>query len=434
MSHTVKFRTFGCKLNQAETAGLAEAFQNAGYVVVADDQPADVSVLNTCTVTGRSSAKCRQAIRQMLKERPDTTVVVTGCYAQVEAETLAQIEGVDYLFGSQDKFALLEHFPGPGKLARPEIHVTPMQEATTAIGSVGDFQAQTRAFLKIQDGCEHGCSYCIVPITRGPCRSVAENEVVAQANALIQKGFREIVLTGVHVGDYGKERQGRTELAGLLRRLLDETPVQRLRLSSLNCEDITDELLDLFVAEPPRLCRHFHIPLQSGQDDVLKAMNRHYTTAEFRATVDKVLSRLGRVGLGSDVIVGFPGETDAQFEQTLRFVESIPFTYLHVFPYSLRPGTVAETMPNHVPAPVKTSRAEQLRAVGKAQKRRFMQGFIGETVPVLLEGSVQNGRMAGWTSEYVRVSVVHDAALENQIVPVRLEKRMGEVLWGRVVS
>ena len=433
MPHTVKFRTFGCKLNQAETAGLAEAFQHAGYTVVGDDQPADVSVLNTCTVTGRSSAKCRQAIRQVLKESPGTTVVVTGCYAQVEAEILAEIDGVDYLFGSQDKFTLLDHFPGPGKLDRPQIHVTPMREATTAIGSVGDFQAQTRAFLKIQDGCEHGCSYCIVPITRGACRSVAEDEVIVQANALIQRGFREIVLTGVHVGDYGKERWGRTELTGLLRRLLGETPVQRLRLSSLNCEDLTDELLDLFVADA-RLCRHFHIPLQSGQDDVLKAMNRHYTTAEFRAIVDKVLSRLGRVGLGSDVIVGFPGETDAQFEQALRFVESIPFTYLHVFPYSLRPGTVAETMPNHVPAPVKASRAERLRAVGKAQKRRFMEGVMGETVPVLLEGSVQAGRMAGWTSEYVRVSVPHDAALENQIVPVRLEKRMGEVLWGTVVS
>jgi len=433
MKKTVKFRTFGCKLNQAETAGLTQAFIDAGYAVAAHDEPADVSVLNTCTVTGRSSAKARQAIRQLLREKPDTTLIVTGCYSQVAAEELAAIEGVDYIFGSQDKFSMLEHFPGPGKLASPEIIVTAMEEAAQAISSVGNFQAQTRAFVKIQDGCKNSCAYCIVPITRGPCRSVPEEEVLRQVAALVAKGFKEIVLTGVHVGDYGKERRGRTELTGLLRRLLTVDGLRRLRLSSLNCEDVTDELLDLFAAEP-RLCRHFHIPMQAGEDGVLTAMNRYYSTADFRNTIEHITRRLGDVGLGSDVIVGFPGETDAQFEKTIAFVKSIPFTYLHVFPYSIRPGTAAAEMTGHIAATVKNDRARRLRLVAQEKKRQYSARFIGQTVDVLFEGRNQNGRISGLTSEYVRVSVPFDAALDNRIVKVRVGASVQDVLHGEVVG
>lgn len=433
MKKTVKFRTFGCKLNQAETAGLTQAFIDAGYTVAAHDAPADVSVINTCTVTGRSSAKARQAIRQLLREKPDTTLIVTGCYSQVAAEELAALEGVDYIFGSQDKFSMLDHFPGPGKLASPEVFVSAMEEAEQAISSVGNFQAQTRAFVKIQDGCKNSCAYCIVPITRGPCRSVPEEEVLRQTAALVEKGFKEIVLTGVHVGDYGKERQGRTELAGLLRRLLEMKSLRRLRLSSLNCEDITDELLDLFASEP-RLCRHFHIPMQAGEDSVLLTMNRHYSTSDFRSTIERITRRLGAVGLGSDVIVGFPGETDAQFESTLAFVKSLPVTYLHVFPYSIRPGTVAAAMSGHIAAPVKNDRARQLRTVAQEKKQQFNANFIGKTVDVLFEGRNQNGRISGLTSEYVRVSVPFDEALDNRIVKVKVEKAVKDVLWGEVMA
>ncbi|MCK5149082.1 tRNA (N(6)-L-threonylcarbamoyladenosine(37)-C(2))-methylthiotransferase MtaB [bacterium] len=430
---TVKFKTFGCKLNQAETAGLAQSFVEKGYTIARDDTPADVSVINTCTVTGRSSAKCRQSIRQILRDSPHTTIIVTGCYSQVAANEIAAIDGVDYIFGSQDKFFLLDNFVGPGKLDRAEIHVSAMEDLDSAISNVGEFQSQTRAYLKIQDGCEHNCAYCIVPVTRGPCRSVSELEVVDQAGKLIDSGFKEIVLTGVHVGDYGKERHGRTELTALIHKLLDETSVQRLRLSSLNCEDITDELLDLFATDS-RLCRHFHIPLQAGEDGTLSAMNRDYSISDFKAVIQGIIDKLGNVGLGSDVIVGFPGESDEQFEKTVLFVESLPFTYLHVFPYSIRPGTVAAGMKGHIPATVKNERARRLRTLARDKKLAFNASFVGKTLSVLFEGRNLDGRISGFTSEYTRVSVPFRESLVNEIVKVSIEEMVDDVLWGSVMK
>jgi threonylcarbamoyladenosine tRNA methylthiotransferase MtaB len=419
---TVSFRTFGCKLNQAETAMLAEQFVRRGYTVETPDRGADVAVIHTCTVTGRSDAKCRQAVHHALRLNPGATVIVAGCYSQVAARELASIEGVDYVLGTEDKFRLFEVFTGPGKRTEPKIEVTPLAVVGKSVPyEAGPFGGRTRAFLKIQGGCSRRCSYCIVPAARGPSRSEPMEDVVLNARALVRSGIREIVVTGTHLGDYGKDLGNGPRFPDLLERLLGVQGLARLRLSSLDPDEVTAELLDL-AARERRICRHFHVALQSGSDTVLKAMNRHYTTAAYEGIVRDLLERFGTVGLGSDVITGFPGESDAQFEETFRFVDSLPFSYLHVFPFSPRPGTAAASMPDQVQPAVRIERAHALRALGARKRREFAERWIGLTEWVLLEGQGETGRMSGFTSEYLRVEVPSDPKFANCVVPVKIER------------
>jgi threonylcarbamoyladenosine tRNA methylthiotransferase MtaB len=418
---TVSFRTFGCKLNQAESAMMAGQFIRRGYEVVGPDVSADVAVIHTCTVTGRSDAKCRQAVHHAQGLNPNATVIVAGCYSQVAADELSRIAGVDYVLGTADKFRLFDIFTGPGKIRPPKIAVSPVtMDLKSPAFESGSSGGRTRAFLKIQGGCSRACAYCIVPAARGPSRSETPEHVVRNAEALTRGGYQEIVVTGTHLGDYGREQSGYPRLPELLERLLNIPGIGRLRLSSLDPDEVTEDLMRT-VSMNDRICRHFHVSLQSGSDPILERMNRSYTAGDFREIMDRLVRLFKAPGLGTDVITGFPGETDALFEETARFVESLPFSYLHVFPFSPRKGTAAESMPQQVPPAVRVERARILREIGARKRGEFAGRWIGETVPVLLESKNEDGSMTGFTSEYLRVEVTPDPAMQNRMVPVRVE-------------
>jgi len=430
---TVSFRTLGCKLNQAETAVLQEQFAEKGYRLVPWGEPSDVSVLNTCTVTSRSDSKCRQAIHHVLSLHPDTTVIVVGCYSQVAPEELERLSGVDYVFGTHDKFGLFAHFSKPGKRSKPLVVVSPVHRPIAEVfRSTGASSGHTRAFLKIQSGCSRSCAYCIVPAARGPGRSLPLEAIVRQAGALIRRGFREIVLTGTHIGDFGKDLVGRSLLPDLIQAVGALEGLGRIRLSSLDPEDVGSSFLDSVVSNP-NVCRHFHLSMQSGSDAVLHAMNRTYTTSAFRDVVEKLAGTLGPVGLGADVITGFPGESDTLFEETRLCIESLPFTYLHVFPFSPRNGTKAASMPNQISPNQRMQRADILRRLASQKHQRFQGQWIGRTVEVLMEGKNRDGWMSGLSSEYVRVEVPYDPSWINRIVTVHVERAAGLGLRGSVV-
>jgi threonylcarbamoyladenosine tRNA methylthiotransferase MtaB len=380
----------------------------------------DVFVINTCTVTGRSDAKCRQSIRHALKLNPASTVIVVGCYAQVAARQLKKIPGVDYILGTSEKHHLFDYIPGPGKQSDPQIAIGQVENVKIAESRIGEYLDHTRAFLKIQDGCDNRCSYCVVPLARGPSRSVPLDDILRQADTLSCKGYKEIVLTGVHIGKYGKDLEPKQALHQLLRRLMEASGFWRLRLSSLDPEDITDDLLEC-MSESERICRHFHIPLQSGSDTVLTAMNRSYTADKVRSVIHKIVSRFTNVGLGTDVIAGFPGETDEQFEETVLFIDGLPFTYLHVFPFSPRNGTKAAGMRNRIHARDRLIRTQRLRELGKAKREKFIEKWLEQEVTVLLESRENNGWMGGLTSEYLRVNVPYDESLVNRFARVKVQ-------------
>jgi len=430
---TVAFQTLGCKLNQAETAMMVQDFKDHRYRIVQSNDGADVFVLNTCTVTGRTDARCRQAIRRVLRSRPETTVIVAGCLAQVAADEMARIPGVDYIFGSREKFEIFNHFKGPGKQESPVIFSGSIDNLKKPVPhTYGDYRDQTRAFLKIQSGCNQQCTYCIVPRARGPSRSVPEAELARQVRSLVQAGYREIVLTGVHIGFYGKETGGVSQLPDLLETLCNLEGPERLRLSSLDPNDVSNALMDC-ITKHDRICRHFHIPLQSGSDATLKAMRRGYDTKVYRKKLKMIASRFRHYGLGTDVIVGFPGETEDLFKETVKFVREQPFTYLHVFPFSVRKGTEAADMANQVDRSVIIRRARKLQALASEKKQIFLEQWKGKTVQVLLESRNRRGRMGGLTSEYIRVEVPYDESLANQLVDVQIELIEDGFVRGKVI-
>ncbi len=413
---------------------MAREFKERGYRMVSWEEGADISVLNTCTVTHRSDAKCRQAVRHAMTCNPKTTVIMTGCYPQTQAKRLMRIPGVDYILGSREKHRLFDFFPGPGKLNRANVHVSLFDEDEKADCPIeGDYSGQTRAFLKIQDGCNHRCTYCIVPFARGPSRSVPQESILHQAEILSQNGYQEIVLTGVHIGEYGKDLNPPLSLDDLLRSLLGLPEPRRIRLSSLESENITEPLLKT-VSQSERICRHFHIPLQSGCDSILSAMNRLYSTHEYRNKIEQIFSMIGETGLGTDVVVGFPGETDVDFQITCDFIESLPFTYLHVFPFSPRKGTPAFSMQDQVEPRVRIERAKRLRQLGARKKLAFMKKWTDREVTVLLESRNLSGWMSGLTSEYLRVKVPFNEHLQNRIVKVKIRSISASEVIGSVIS
>ena len=430
----VSFKTLGCKLNQAETAILAEAFRERGFNIVPWARDADVSVLNTCTVTSRSEAKCRQAIRQALASNPQSVIAVVGCYSQVSAQAIASIPGVDYIVGDSAKLSIPELLEPMAKRQSPLILVSerrpegPLDPARTS-----GLEGRTRAFLRIQTGCDRQCAYCIVPRARGPSRCLSEDDVLAHFGRLVSEGYREIVLTGVHVGDFRPKKGGPSGLPELLGRLSGLHPGVRIRLTSLDPENV-DERLIRVMDENPNICRHFHIALQSGSDSVLKAMNRRHSVSSFEKIVRRISGAFGLVGLGSDIITGFPGEGERQFRDTVNLVEALPFTYLHVFPFSSRPGTAAAGMIDQVPVPIRLERARLLRELGHAKKDRFMRQWIGRDASILFEKRASGKWMTGLSPEYVRVEAPWDAGAINRPAVVRIETCHGAFCRGRVLS
>jgi threonylcarbamoyladenosine tRNA methylthiotransferase MtaB len=419
----VSFYTLGCKLNYAETRSIQQDFERRDFEVVPFGAPADVSVINTCTVTRTAEAKARKMIRRAVRDRPDTFVIVTGCYAQLRPEELAAIDGVDVVLGAQEKFRLFALVDSFAKPEQTQVHVSCIDEADT-FGPAASNGSRTRAFLKVQDGCDYTCSFCTIPKARGPSRSPSVAATLAQARQLVTEGYTEIVLTGINIGLYGHDRDAEVSLLDLIRTLDDVDGLERARISSIEPNLLTDAII-AFVAESDTFQPHFHIPLQSGDNDVLGAMRRRYQRDVYADRVATIRERMPDAGIGCDVIVGFPAEDEARFENSYRFINELPVTYLHVFTYSERPGTAAVDQPervggSRVPKPERSRRNKMLRTLSKKKEHAFAQTQADRVRPVLWEAVQENGFMYGYTDNYIRVRRDADPQREGLIEDVRL--------------
>jgi threonylcarbamoyladenosine tRNA methylthiotransferase MtaB len=426
---SVAFHTLGCKLNYSETSSIGRLFEDAGYAEVAFDDGADIYVINTCSVTDFADRKCRQIVRRAMRKSPHAHVIVVGCYAQLKPKEIAEIPGVDLVLGASEKFRILEFVdnlskaPGKGMVQASEI-----KEANTFTHAFS-FGDRTRSFLKVQDGCDYKCAFCTIPLARGKSRSDTVESVVANAQKIADMGVKEIVLTGVNIGDFGN---GTEVIEGvrpkkealfidLIRALDNVAGIERIRISSIEPNLCTDEVI-AFVAQSQRFMPHFHIPLQSGNNKQLTAMRRRYRRELYAERVALIKQLMPHCCIGVDVIVGFPGETDEDFLETYRFLNELDVSYLHVFTYSERPNTPAAEMPGPVPMHTRRQRNEMLTILSEKKKRFFYQQHIGGTRPVLFERSSEAGRMSGFTDNYIRIDLPLEEELVNSIGLVNLER------------
>lgn len=424
----VAFESLGCKLNYAETVQIEKEFIRRGFDVVDSASPADVFVINTCTVTQSADSDCRQIVRRALRSSPDAYVVVTGCYAQGKPNEIAQIEGVDLVLGAKEKFGLFDFVDDFTKNYHARIFAGPVEDvvefgaADSALdGSVSQGQGphspkqnglltRTRAFLKVQDGCNYNCSYCTIPRVRGISRSPSVDFLVKQAKAVAANGFKEVVLSGVNVGDYGRKiagdsggKQNRSFL-DLLKTLESVDGIERFRISSIEPNLLTKEIVR-FVASSTKFCRHFHVPLQSGADETLRRMRRRYNSGQYRDIVEYVKGLIPDAGIGADVIVGFPGESNEAFEKSYSFIETLPVTYLHVFSYSERTGTEASGFHGNVDPRVRRKRSEIMRMLSTKKRYEFNRRHVGKIARVLVEDEEKGNSLFGFTSNYIRVEI-----------------------------
>lgn len=400
------YHTLGCKLNFAETSTIARQLTAAGYKKVSFDDSADVYVINTCSVTDNADKECKTHIKRALKANPDGLVIIIGCYAQLKPEEIANIEGVDLVLGAKEKFNILSYLDDLEKTQRQGIvHSCEIEETDFFIGSysIGD---RTRAFLKVQDGCDYKCTYCTIPLARGISRSDTIENITKNAQEIAQKDIKEIVLTGVNIGDYGKGEFGNKKHEHTFLDLITELDkvkgIERIRISSIEPNLLKDESIEL-VAQSKSFVPHFHIPLQSGSDDLLKKMKRRYLTKLYRERIDKIKSIMPDAAIGVDVIVGFPGETEEKFLETYHFLNDLPISYLHIFTYSERENTEAASMSETVPIPERKKRNKMLRILSEKKKMAFYQSQLGKTLPILWEHENKNGMMYGFTENYIRV-------------------------------
>ena len=416
MSHHASVVTLGCKANQFESAAMEQLLIDAGYQLISFDQGAELVVINTCTVTSATDSQSRKLVRRARRFNPECRIVVTGCYAQVQPEVLAELPGVLYVIGNMEKQQLLDILAGAG----PKIQVGDIARQTSCPDlHIAAFSEHSRAFVQIQSGCNAFCSYCIIPFARGRSRSVVQQHVVVQVQDLVDAGYQEVVLTGIHIGHYGRDLTVALTLVDLLQALLQQTTIHRIRLGSIEPQELSSELIEL-VADSPRLCDHFHIPLQSGSDSVLKRMNRHYTGQQFEHRLQQIRQRLPDAAIGIDLICGFPGESDDEHRQTVAMVKRLPIHYLHVFPYSKRPGTAAASMPDHVSSLRAKQRAAELRALGEAKKKDFLQRFVGRNLEVVVERRGKEDRWRGISGEYIGVVVDSEHAEARQCLRVNV--------------
>jgi threonylcarbamoyladenosine tRNA methylthiotransferase MtaB len=422
--NTVALATLGCKVNQCESAYLEEKLTQADFLIRPFTAKADLYCINTCAVTSRAAMQSRQLVRRALRQNPDAEVVVMGCYAQIAAEEIAAIPGVTHLLGTTEKLSLVDYLARPERNQSPCVHIDNVRTAPVPQPLVfSGFSHRTRAFLKVQDGCDAFCSYCIVPYARGRSRSINLEAVLGQVARFLDRGYQEIVLTGIHLGQWGLDFKPRQNLMDLLCSIVEHCPPPRLRLSSLEPGEITTELLDL-IGREPSLCPHLHIPLQSGDPTVLARMNRHYHPDSYRDLVLEATQRIPDLAVGADVLVGFPGETDACFQNSYRLIESLPIAYLHVFPYSPRPTTPAASMSAQVSPAVIRQRCGLLRELDRAKRLTFLRRFLGEMRQVLVENrrDEASSMQCGFTDNYIPVLVQASASLENQVVMTRLDR------------
>lgn len=429
----IAMATLGCKVNHYESAGIAESLAESGHEIVPFTVQADIYIINTCSITQKTDYQSRQLVRRAHRLNPSAAIVVTGCYAQVAPEIFRDLEGVTLVAGT----AMKDSIPSlvqAGGISPGTVAVTDMKnEQTFSCLPLSRLPGQTRAYIKIQDGCNADCSYCIIPRARGRSRSREEDSVIEEIRRFVASGYREAVLTGIHLGHYGHDLAVPTSLARLIRRIEIETSLERIRLSSIEPTDITDDLVAL-LNHSDRLCRHLHIPLQSGHDRILSLMNRNYTTASYGNLLAKILDIAPDMALGLDIMTGFPGEGEEEFAATVDFVASLPVAYFHVFPWSPRPGTKAARMEGRVREPVKKERAGILRELGLQKKVAYGRRFLGRNLPVLMEGRRHSGTglLQGYSDTYIPVLVIDGtSSMINRIVTVTIESHQGALLLGR---
>lgn len=433
----IAFYTLGCKVNQADTASMENLFLRSGHQLVSFDGEADVYIINTCVVTNTGQRKSRQTIHRAIRKNPNALIVVTGCYPQTAAEEVKTIAGVDMIIGNQDRAQIVQLVEE--RLAHRQtdtLDAVHKLTASTAFEEMaaGDITDKTRAFLKIQEGCNQFCTYCIIPYARGPLRSRSLESIRTETQRLISAGFKEIVLIGIHLGCYGKENPDGPTLYDAVKTVLDVPGVQRLRLGSLESVEVEPRLLTL-MQEDARFCRHLHLPLQSGCDKTLQAMNRPYTTAKFKTLLADIKTRVPDIAITTDVIVGFPGETEADFETTCKFAESCGFSKMHIFPFSARKGTPAEKFAGAVTEAVKKERADILGRIDETMHKAFLQAMVGQNAEVLFEQPAGEDYFEGLTGNYQRVFVKSGGRnLGGEILPVKITAFDGEKLLGEIIK
>ena len=416
MKRRVSFHTLGCKLNFSESSTIARQFEEGGFERVGANDEADICVINSCSVTEHADKKCRNIIRKLHRRNPQAIIAVTGCYAQLKPHEIAAIDGVDIVLGNNDKGDLYKRVVELGQRGQAEVYSCDCEDITRffAAFSSGD---RSRSFLKVQDGCDYKCAYCTIHYARGSSRNIPIAEIVAEAKEVAATGLKEIVITGINTGDFG--RTTGEKFIDLLRALNEVEGIERYRISSIEPNLITDEIIE-FCAASPKFQHHFHIPLQSGSDEILALMRRRYTSARFADRIEKIRSLMPDVFIGIDVITGFPGETEEHFQQTYDLLARLKPAFLHIFPFSERPGTPAVDMPNKVPSYISTQRVARLEELCDTLHYGFCAKALGQEAEVLWESTMRGGWMYGYTGNYIRVKAPYRRDLINKICPVKL--------------
>jgi threonylcarbamoyladenosine tRNA methylthiotransferase MtaB len=429
---TCAFITLGCKVNQYETQALREAIISSGYKEAPPSSSADLYVVNTCTVTSTSNEKSRQQIRRVIRKNPDAKIIVTGCYAEASAEEIKKIDGVDHVFekGRESKIVdfIKNGFASNNNSSSISNNViesnrTNLWRNESAFRlKISKFDGHTRAFLKIEDGCDNYCSYCIIPYVRGNVISKRIDDILFEAEQLVNNGHKEIVLTGIHLGAYGKDMEHQSNILHVLKELQNLSGLKRIRLSSIDANEVTDSLIDI-VASSDKICPHFHLPLQSGDDYILKRMNRKYNAIEYLRTLEKIKEKMELPSISTDIIVGFPGEKKKHFENTLRLCEKAEFSRIHIFPFSPREGTPAAKMPDHCNPSEINARKKELEFTAMETSLRYKTSFIGRNINILVEGKKdkKTGKLCGHSDRYIKALFDGINELRNNIVNVRVE-------------
>jgi len=439
---TVSIATLGCKVNQFESEALAASFEEKGYRLVPFGEPADITIINTCTVTHRADFQSRQMVRRASRSNPESLLIVTGCYAEVEPEKVAEIYGVRHVLGNVEKARLPDLLPLMQGGDFPHVQVSGIRKEERFFENpVHSFHRHTRAFLKIQDGCDSRCSYCIVPRARGPSRSLAPARIMEHLGILKKRGYREVVLTGIHIGAYGRDLNPPVPLEELIQQLeIAESPA-RIRLSSVEPVDFSPDLISI-LSRSAKVCPHLHIPIQSGDDEILKGMNRGYDRSFLSRLIQELHQRIPNLCIGADVIVGFPGETEERFQQSHQLIDILPLSYLHVFPFSRRKGTPASQFSQQINEGITKRRAEILRELGRRKRLAFYQRFLHQELTVLVEDrrDKKTGRLKGFSRNYIPVLLTpeNDGTVSsdwiNQEVKVRITETSPEIVTGQVLE
>lgn len=429
----VAFHTLGCKVNQHDSAIMAALFQDAGYEVVDFNDLADVYVVNTCTVTHLSDRKSRQMIRHAARENPAATIVVCGCYAQTAKAELEALDEVDLIIGTNERHKVVEAV----ETFRQDHVKTAYMADDEELFYYEDLphervSGMTRAYVKIQEGCDQFCAYCAIPYARGPLRSRSEQDTIDEINMLVERGYKEVILTGIHIGAYGRGVKDETcDLTGLCRRILDETAIERLRIGSLEGIEVTDALIEM-IANDERMAKHLHLPLQSGCDGTLSAMRRPYDTEEFREMMRRIRGKVPNIAITTDLMVGFPGETDEDFKESLVFCNDIAFSAMHIFKYSMRSGTPAAAMPDQIDPQIKERRAKQMADVAQKNKLDYERRFVGQTLRILVEEQTKDGLWTGHSSNYLLVTFPGENIRSGDFVDVKITSAERNRLLGEI--